>query len=293
MTVAIDPSDVRAAVPPGAQARRFPLRMIIVAGLGGCGLVGFTVAAFSFFSGLADPRVRTARPAPVAINLPDIKEGVPALAPEAEGSAPKAAAAPILNLPPPRAEPPAIATAEPDLGLRRDPPVVSTSAAPMSAASDATGSVAPRGALKAVPAIENAQTVVADAKPAPLIAPSKAAGPISPGKAETVRAKAAEPRAVAALSEPVVPEPARAASARSEKAKSDLAQPKRKPVASVHARTAAAKTALEASASVPGEASASRAEAASDDPEVLGVPIPGGRHIRDGIKSMFGGSDEN
>ncbi|MER2248984.1 hypothetical protein ABS772_03545, partial [Methylorubrum podarium] len=101
MSVAIHPSETRPSE-ARAQAR---FRLPVVAGVagGGVALLAFAVGAFSFFSDLADPRTRPARIAPVASQWPDLKDGVPALAPATAGALPE----------PRRASLPAVPAAEP------------------------------------------------------------------------------------------------------------------------------------------------------------------------------------
>lgn len=288
MTVTIDPSEIRPG--PVALTRRptLPVRTILLTAGGGLGLVAFTFGAFSFFSGLADPRARTIRPMPFAASLPDLKDGVPALVPSAAtGQTAKREASVVSPTPAPERE---------EVGLRAEAqptpraPLQVASAEPPAAVSDATGSVAPRGAatvakIRPAPPIENAAVVAADRTSVPLVAPARIAGPLAPAKAETVRARTAEPRAFASLpSEPTKPEPTKPESAK------PVAAGKPKPA---HARATAAKPVAEASAQPQPMAQAKPVSDASDDPEVMGVKIWGGREIRNGIKAVFGGDGGN
>lgn len=228
MTVAIDPSEVRrqATVEAAVKRRglRLPVRTLLLGGLGGAGLLAFTIGAFSFFGGLADPRARTIRPTAVVSKMPDLKDGLPALVTDT-ASAP---AATVLNLPkPPAAE---TAPAKAETGSSNN---LQAAAAPPLA--EATGSVAQRKAApiaapvrtKPTPTIENAATVSGDAKPVSLIAPARTAGPLAPARTETVRAK---PVAVAALSDgPERPAPAAAQSRAAQEAVPEP-KPAKKPV---------------------------------------------------------------
>ncbi|EHP89751.1 hypothetical protein MetexDRAFT_5355, partial [Methylorubrum extorquens DSM 13060] len=83
MSVTIHPSQTRPAESRAPARRRLPV--ILGAAGGSAALLVFAVGAFAFFSDLADPRSRPARIAPVASQWPDLKDGVPALAPASVG----------------------------------------------------------------------------------------------------------------------------------------------------------------------------------------------------------------
>lgn len=288
MTVAIDPSEIRsqatvkALAAPDGSGRRLPLplRTMLLGGLGGAGLLAFTIGAFSFFGGLADPRVR---PVTVAAKMPDLKDGLPALVSDGASPAP---AATVLNLPkPPAAEaapvPAKTETGPRNAGLAAAEPVASPPPA-ASPVAEATGSVAQRKVApvapplraKAAPAIENAATVSGDAKPVPLIAPARTAGPLAPAKAETVRAKAI---AVAALpSEADPPTPAAA----SKQAAQDT--PDAKPAATRKPAQKVARSKAKPVAEASAEPDAAPAAAAQPEEEGFGTKI------NRGIKAIGG-----
>lgn len=285
MTVSIAPSEVRSrssVETSSVKTRgiRLPLRTILIAGIGGAGLTAFSICAFSFFSDLADPRARMPRVAPIAAKMPDLKDGIPALSPESAPSEPPRAA--NLNLPRPSA--PAPTAPEP----------IAPSPAPAMAA--ASEPAAPRSrtgpaSKAAILPIQNV-TTLAVARTAAVIAPPRVAATLAPARDETVRAKVGQPSSFVSLAPQAdvqrvpqaVSEPA------PERTEASAAQ-KRKPApAKVAARKPAAKPVADASEASPGPA-APAAPSASDDNEILGMPIPGGRQIRagfKGIKAMFG-----
>lgn len=293
MSVAIHPSETRRAeAPPRAVPGASRLRLLGGLALGGTALAVFTAGALSFFSGLADPRARPVRVAPVASQWPELKDGVPALSDGATAEAPR------LNLPraepPPRAETPAIATAAPPAVQAR-----AAEAAPIRSEPTRTASVAPTGRPN-LP-IEPAQTLPPARAAAP-VTPAKVAPALAPSRAETVRAKEEQParfvslpapkaksetaksetakaeKIEAAKADPVKPEAGRAAVTKPEKAEAA-----RKPAAPARTRVTEARPA-DAPATAPAPAAV-----AEDEPEVLGMKIPGGRQIRAGWDAAVGG----
>lgn len=271
MTVSIDPSDVRQHATVKVR-KTSKLRILVGAGLGSVALAAFTVGAFSFFSGLADPRARNTRPAPVA-SMPDLKDGLPELR-QADATAPSA---PVLNLPKP---PAAVATAA-------EAPI---EPATLRSDADATGSVAKPPAAKqsaltkAVPQIENAPVVTAEPNPSPVIAPSKA---------ETVQAKPVETRAVAAIvappakpetTEDVAPPAQPQASAPAKPA--EKAAESKKPAKAAPPKAAAAKPAKPsrnvATAAVAEATPAAVTHAAEPDDDGIGSKL------KSGIQAIFG-----
>ncbi|WP_342150551.1 hypothetical protein [Methylorubrum sp. SB2] len=284
MSVAIHPSETRPnAGPPRAGRPRLRLAAGIV--LGGTALAGFTVGAFSFFSGLADPRVRPVAVAPVASQWPDLKDGVPALA---EGPAP---APTRLSLPP--AEPPTQRAEMPAAPIQaaKAPPAQVEPARAETAKPAVAKVEAPKPEPKAEPVraasgrpnlpIEPASTL-APARTAAAVVPAKVAAPLAPARTETVRAKAEQPaRFVSLPAKPETPKPqtpkAEAkATPRPDKAEKEAA---RKPAARTRVTTA------EATPAAPAPAAA----VADDEPELLGMKIPGGRQLRDGWNATVGG----
>nr|WP_232631113.1 hypothetical protein [Methylobacterium sp. Leaf118] len=281
MSVAIHPSETRhaEAAPPPARA---PSRLRLLGGiaLGGTALAVFTAGALTFFSGLADPRARPARVAPVASQWPDLKDGVPAL------SGGPAAEATRITLPP--AEPPLRTEA-----TRAASPVVApiqaaaATPAPIPAEPTRTASVATAGRPN-LP-IEPTQTLPPARAAAP-VTPAKVAPALAPSRAETVRAKPEQPARFVSL--PVAK--AKAETAKVETAKPETAKaeaPKSgatKPEKAEAARKTAARTRV--TEATPADAPPARSPPVADDePEVLGMKIPGGRQIRAGWDALLGG----
>lgn len=330
MTVSIDPSEVRArptgrtepgsanrAPAPASGRARSWLRIGALSGLGVIAFGAFSVFAFSFFSGLADPRARAPRPAPMASAWPDLKDGVPAIAKPIEiktsetKSGPVTDATdsprPILNLPRnPPVEPERSAEARRDPAPPAPEPNLAATAAPAAAVvesrqAEATQAPAPslRKSRPALP-MESVETIAAMRIQAPIEAP-RAVAAILPGKTEYVRAKAApssfvslpsgsdvspEPQNVIAEAEP---QPDRVAPPESRPIVSPAPKPK-KPAVTRAAAKPTRQAAREAEASVPdveAAASPAPAPAAKSSSESDGFDtIPGGREIRHGVKAI-------
>lgn len=278
MSVAIHPSETRRSEPHRLGSGH-AARLRTVAGLagGGAALIAFAVGAFSFFSDLADPRARPVRVASVASQWPDLKDGVPALAP---------------------------ADASPDLRRASLPPEPAPAAAPLPPAPPAPVQASvpetPPPIRVNLP-IEPAPTVPPAARTATIVAPAKVTLPLPPSRTETVRAKPEQPARFVSLPAPKAKEAvqaehkreakaatAKSDSAKSDSAKSDSAKPEaaRKAVPPTRSRTAEAKPTQTASAQAPA---AQPVHEASDEPELLGVKIPGGRQIREGWDSAVNG----
>ena len=287
MSVAIHPSETRQG---GSKASARPrMRTIAAIGGGGVAVLAFAAGAFTFFSDLADPRARPVRNAPVAplaSQWPDLKDGVPALAASAE--------------PPPELRRASLPAAEPS-----PPPVAIAAPAPVQAASvqAAPAAVPPAPARTALP-IEPVQTVPPAARTTASVSPAKVAVPLPPTRSETVRAKAEQPAKFVSLpatkpetarTEASKPERGRAEASKPEAGKSEAgkseaikAEAARKTVAPARARAPETKPTQTASAQAPA-ASPPAAREASDEPELLGVKIPGGRQIREGWDAAVSG----
>ncbi|MCY1644150.1 hypothetical protein [Methylorubrum sp. SL192] len=275
MSVTIHPSQTRPAESRAPARRRLPV--ILGAAGGSAALLVFAVGAFAFFSDLADPRSRPARIAPVASQWPDLKDGVPALAPASVGL-PEARRASL-----PAAEPVAPAAAPPP--------------APVAAA---TPEIAPP--VRANLPIEPAPTVPAAARTAAALAPAKVTVPLPPSRSEMVQAKTEQPARFVSLPAKTKPEIAKVeakveARTKTETAKAETAKvepakadPSRKPAPAVRNRATEARPTQTASAQAPA---ARPAQDAAEEPELLGVKIPGGRQIRDGwdaaVSGLLGG----
>ncbi|GJE28008.1 hypothetical protein LKMONMHP_2872 [Methylobacterium organophilum] len=313
MTVALHPSETRAAEERAPAAAGRKTGLFVLGGIAGLGLLAFSVGAFSFFSDLADPRARAARNGAVAASWPDLKDGVPALAAkdgtakdqpavslpspdsiraEAPQAAPVPAAAPL----PVRAEAPKpVPEAPKPVAEAPKPPVEAAKPVAEAPKAEASKPVAPAklAAEKPRPAapaarpplpIANAAMVGAGEAAAPAVTPARTAKLIAPAKSETVKAKDERPSTFVSL--PSAEKPAAATPAPKKAAAAQPAPPANKKPA----------TKAVAAAQPPGEA-ASHAPAAPDEPELLGVKIPGARALSDGVKAvgnLFGGqSDEN
>ncbi|UMY18203.1 hypothetical protein MMB17_02290 [Methylobacterium organophilum] len=294
MTVALHPSETRAAEERAPAAAGRKIGLFVLGGIAGLGLLAFSVGAFSFFSDLADPRARAARNGAVAASWPDLKDGVPALAAK-DGAAKDQ---PAVSLPSPdsiRAEAPKpVPEAPKPVAEAPKPPVeaakpvaeapkaeASKPAAPAKLAAEKPRPAAP-AARPPLP-IANAAMVGAGEAAAPAVTPARTAKLIAPAKSETVKAKDERPSTFVSL--PSAEKPAAATPAPKKAAAAQPAPPAKKPA-----------TKAVAAAQAPGEA-ASPAPAAPDEPELLGVKIPGARALSDGVKAvgnLFGGqSDEN
>ena len=296
MSVAIHPSETRRIESGAASRSRLPL-IIGLAG-GSVALAVFAAGAFSFFSGLADPRVKPVRATPVASQWPDLKDGVPALAAAEPAQAPLSA-----SVPSPASSTPA--------GLTPASPIP-TAPVPVKAAASEPDKGQDKGQTQARLQIEPAQTVPPATRPTTTVEPSKVAIPLPPSRTETVRAKAEQPARFVSLPAPKAKEepksPAikaatvdgKAGMAKSEKAKGEKARGEKAKGEAAKPAVAKLDTARDHSAPSPSQAAdvkptqtaAAEAPAAqdnSDEPELLGVKIPGGRQIRDGWDAAVNG----
>jgi len=276
MTVAIHPTEARPHPTEARPASRS--RGVLFAGFGLLALGAFAAGSFSFFSTLADPRAKP-RSSLAAASWPELKDGVPALAETAP------AGVPVQNLPrqrPSESERVANGPAVPVAPVASPAePIRAQAARPAPEPAPALAPVAQAPALparetKRTPPIENAATVAVTSKAVPLVAP-RAVTAIAPARAETVKAKPAQPSRFVSLP--------------SEGGRAEAPTQKPKPAAKVAAPAKPQAPKLVADAQ-PAPAVPS---AAPDEPEVMGVKIPGGRQIRDGFKavgSLFGGESD-
>ncbi|GJD97777.1 hypothetical protein [Methylobacterium iners] len=179
-----------AADPAKQPARNVRLPAIVRAGALACagiaGLAGLSAGAYWMLSGLAGPPPRPVRIASVASEWPDLKDGLPALAPAAAAT------------PPRNAEPFAVAKSNTDIKSSTD---VTSSTAPK--AGEETGKVRALASPVRLPNIEPA-AVLAPARIAVTVPPARVVALVAPLSGETVRARAAE-TAFAAL--PPAPSP--------------------------------------------------------------------------------------
>lgn len=182
MSVTIDPSDARPAPLHAAPSRRpvAPLlRTLALVTLGGIGLVGFSVGAYSMLGQLARPQPAKVLISRQAAEWPDLKDGIPAMAPASRDPARPAAQS--------------VDAARPSVAIAPSP----------------TASIAPAMPRKAAPPPMEMATVVDPARLATILKPSAMAALVPPTSAETVRARAAETRVTALPPEPASPPAAR------------------------------------------------------------------------------------
>lgn len=298
MPVTIDPSETRRPAPPVARAPRAGLRLVLLSGLGVLGLAGFTALASSVLGGLAGPQfvrptLKSAASTQSASDWPDLRDGVPALAP-VKPVTDRASAKPIPETvsatpEPDRTVAATASTARPSAAMPLAatpvppaPPVASspaaTPAALTQAAKPAETAAAPKPAR--LPPIENA-TVLPPARPASLVPATRTATLVAPSPAETTRSRAT-PGTFTALP----PEP----EASKRKTVVTAPQPTIKPPAAQ-----AAKPAHAAKPPVPKVASATApepqaAEAEPEHTEVFGLKVPSlapaGRKLAEGVEAL-------
>ena len=315
MSVAIHPSEARRS---GSRDSARP-RMRNLALIGGSvALLAFTAGAFSFFSDLADPRARPARSAPVvplASQWPDLRDGVPALA-EAPAGAPqelrraslRVAVPAALPSPDPVAPAPVQAspTVVPAAPARAALPLEPAQTLPPAARTAAA--VTPAKVAVPLPPTRSETVRAKTEQPAKFVSlpakpetpkPETATKPETAAKpqakadhAPSGTARAAATKAEASKAEASKSERAKAEAAKAEAAKAEAA---RRTVSPARARTPETKPTRTASAQAPAEPAANppAAREASDEPELLGVKIPGGRQIREGwdaaVNGLLGG----
>ena len=277
MTVALHPTETRVAPTPVSIAPQRTMRMIALGGLGVVALAGFAAGASTVFSGLADPRARAPRVSPMAANWPDLRDGVPGLAAERTDAS---TAKPALNLLPasaaaPSSDPidirPTVAAEATDTS---PPPVTLQPVSPVKL--DAAKPDGIPASAKRAPAIVNASIVPAAERTAPVVAPTRTTAPLPPARVESIRAKDAQPsRFVSLASKAEKPEAAPAL------------VPKRKPVQALRTTSTATASASASTAAKPVVEATAR-PSPSDEPELLGVRIPGGKQIRDGFNAVGG-----
>lgn len=293
MSVAIHPSETR----PSEVRAHARFRLPVIAGIAGgsAALLVFAVGAFSFFSDLADPRSRPTRIAPVASQWPDLKDGVPALAPATVGSPLESRQASLPTAEPaPPAPPPSAAS------VQAETPAQFVAPAPVAAQTQGAARDQVAAPLQAAPPppapsraslpIEPAATVPAAARTATALTPAKVTVPLPPSRSETVRAKAEQPAKFVSLPAPKAKPEAVKEAVKSEAKAEARSEPARKAAPAARSRTADAKPTQTATAQAT---TAHLAQDAADEPELLGVRIPGGRQIREGwdaaVNGLLGG----
>lgn len=315
MSVAIDPSETRRPAAPAPHPSRVNLRVVLLSGAGLLGLAGFTAFAFAALGSLAGPQftrptlaTASATPASLGHNAsewPDLRDGVPALAP----SRPKPIAAVPDQPPAAKAEllPAAVtlhAAQVADIRRIQEKP---TDARPVDAklagpkvaevrAAEAMPVATPVVAKPArLPQIENV-AVLPPARPASLVPATRTATLIAPLPNETTRSRATNgtftalapetpkhsPVAAKAEVRTTVAKPAEAKSAETKSAET-------KPVVTkpTVARAQSVKPAKPATAAAPQVA---QAEPEPEQTEFLGVKVPSlapaGRKIAESVEAL-------
>ncbi|KQP31167.1 hypothetical protein ASF49_11375 [Methylobacterium sp. Leaf104] len=288
MSVTIDPSETRR---PAAAPRpsRVNLRVVLLSGLGVLGLAGFAAIASTTLGSLAGPQFTRPTLAKAtaagsglgnsASDWPDLRDGVPALAPAAPktvAAAPEGAAVPVAaakaELLPAAIAPPVVqvargAAATPtDVKVPEAKPTETLAETP--AQKPAVLAAAPKPPR--LPQIENA-SVLPPARPASLVPATRTAALIAPLPNETTRSRATG-GTFTALTPEREPE-------------------KRKPVVSAaHARPALAKAAAKPPAAAAAAAQVAQAEPEPEQTEFLGVKVPSfapaGRKIAESVEAL-------
>ncbi|NEU11820.1 hypothetical protein G3T14_06710 [Methylobacterium sp. BTF04] len=267
MPLAIDPSEMRApARPAKAPApRRAVGRPIALALLGCVGLVGLSAGCYAMLSGLAGPQVIKNQAArikigPMAVDMPDLRDGVPALAPIV-----------TTSRPPPPSEPVTL-----QAGVSPASPI--TTLAAIVPDRPGTGPVtleAPKPDLPAKTArvlpLENA-ALVPPARIAPLIPAARTAALVVPSSGETKRARISTTTSFAALP----PEPASA----------ETPSPRKKPAPAI----VRAKVSPPTHVATAAPSAQPSAEPEAEETEVFGMKVPSlapaGRKFVEGVQAL-------
>jgi hypothetical protein len=266
MPLALDPSEMRApARPAKAPApRRSVGRPIALAALGCVGLVGLSAGCYVMLSGLAGPQVTKNQASrikigPIAVDMPDLRDGVPALAPIVTTSRPtppfepvtlQAAvgpSAPVATLAAivpdrPATAPLAMVAAKPDLPVKSE---------------------------RVLP-IENA-ALVPPARIAPLIPAARTAALVVPSSGETKRAR------ISTTS--LTPPPP-------ELAEAETPSPRKKPAPAIVRAKVSPST--QVATAVPSAQPTAEPEA--EETEVFGMKVPSlapaGRKFVEGVQAL-------
>jgi len=295
MSIAIDPSEMRvpARAPAKAGASSRVGRLAVLTVLGGFGLVGLSVGAYSMLSGLAAPAPTGVRIGRVSTDWPDLRDGVPALVSTAgrPDPAPSATGEPISvrTIVSPEAAAPQGAAAE-TKPFETKPfetkpfETKSVEARPVEAKAPAEvprppeaarmASIAPAAKPARMPVIENAATVP-PAPVAPLVEKARPAPLVAPTARETTRARTAPDNTFAALPPAAAP----------------ASPPKPKPAAVARAKPTAKPAATGGETAKVATAQPSQAaEPDTEDTEVFGMKVPSlapvGRKFAEGVEAI-------
>ncbi|MCJ2045672.1 hypothetical protein MKK58_14205 [Methylobacterium sp. J-078] len=298
MPVTIDPSQTRSPAAPARPARP-NLRVVLLSSLGVLGLAGFAALASSMLGGLAGPQytrptIQSAAMTQKASEWPDLRDGVPALAPAkvetvkvansgpesakaetvasmtgtvpAEARAPERAASVVAV----SAAPKAVATPSPIQTAVAQPAITPAAVTPDVPAPQKRIEAAATPKPARLPPIENA-AVLPPARPAALVPVARTATLIPPSPNETTRSRATSGTFTALTSEREAPQ--------KRVAPSPVAHAKPAAVKPVPAKVAAAAAAPEPQAEVEAEHT-----------EVFGMKVPSlapaGRKLAEGVEAL-------
>lgn len=280
MPLAIDPSERRSPTRSAAAPRTRTTasgkaaRPIVLAALGCVGLVGLSAGSYAMLSGLAGPQPTKIAIGRIAADMPDLRDGVPALV--TSGPADRSAPRPV----PAQRE----AAVNPVRPVAADTPSP-VQASRMAVAAQSDGPTKPESPAKIarVLPIQNAALVV-PARTAALVPATRVAALVTPSARETVRSRVAPETntSFAALPpEPVAretPNPRKKAVA----ANAAPVQPVANPKVAARARPAASRVAD----ATPGPAAAAEPE----ETEVFGMKVPSlapaGRKFVEGVQAL-------
>ena len=283
MPVTIDPSETRSPAVPASRPSRLHLRIVLLSGLGVLGLAGFAALASSMLGGLAGPQytrptLQSAATAQKASEWPDLRDGVPALAParvepvkvvdqksdKAKADTPASVTGTVPADAKITATPPSIQAAV------AQPAITPAAVTPEAPASQKRIEAAATPKPARLPPIENA-AVLPPARPADLVPAARTATLIPPSPNETTRSRATSGTFTALTSEREAPAKRVA------------------PTPAAHAKPAAVKPvpAKVAAAAAPPEPPA---EAEAEHTEVFGMKVPSlapaGRKIAEGVEAL-------
>lgn len=263
MPLAIDPSEMRApARLAKAAARQRSARPILLAALGCVGLVGLSAGSYALLSGLAGPQTTRIKVGRMAADMPDLRDGVPALVPSITTVRSPVPATPVPVAP--------VAVAATVRALEVPPRAVDVPLTTLAAKPDA-----PAKPARVLP-MENA-TLVAPSRAAALIPVMRTAALVAPSAGETTRSRVSTSETSFAA---LPPEPATA----------EAPAPRKKPVPVVtRAKTPVAKPASTTRvATAPDSPPSAAAEA--EETEVFGMKVPSlapaGRKFVEGVQAL-------
>lgn len=283
MPVTIDPSETRSPAVPASRPSRPHLRIVLLSGLGVLGLAGFAALASSMLGGLAGPQytrptLQSVAMAQKASEWPDLRDGVPALAPAkvepvkvVDQGSEKAKAdvvASVTGTVP--ADPKITAPPASIQAAVAQPAVTPAAVAPEPPAPQKRIEAAATPKPARLPPIENA-AVLPPARPAALVPAARTATLIPPSPNETTRSRATNGTFTALTSEREAPAKRVA------------------PTPVAHAKPAAVKP-VPAKVAAAAAAPEPPAEAEAEHTEVFGMKVPSlapaGRKLAEGVEAL-------